>query len=305
MRILIVSGLCLGIAATAVAAQDFDFRRQMTAGTRFAIRNIVGDVRVEGTTGREVVVTAVRHAGRRGDPEDVEIRAVESDGVVAICVFYPGQRVSSGRDRDRDDRDRVRRDRDRDREDRRSRSPDVCQRDGNWSNNERNDTRVDIVARVPAGLRLDIKTVAGDVFAAGLRGEIDLASVSGNVELRDGEGDIVEAASVSGDVTLDGVRAREIGAETVSGDVTFDGPINARGLYDFKTLSGNVVLTLPREPDARVSASTFSGNLDSAFPVDRDNRRRSRNRFSATWGAGTAQLDLQSFSGNIRIRSAR
>lgn len=300
MKHLIVSGLCLGMLAGTASAQDFSFRRNMASGTRLAVRNIVGDVRIEGTSGREVVVTATRHAGRHGDPEDVDIRAVESDGVVAICVFYPTRSFRRDRDdRGRDDRDRSDRDR------RPDRSSDVCQRDGQWGNNERNDTRVDMVVRVPAGLRLDIKTVAGDVMASGLRGEIDLASVSGNVELRDGEGDVVEATSVSGDVTLDRVRAREVGAETVSGDVTFDGPIDARGSYDFKTLSGDVLLTLPREPDARVSASTFSGRLDSVFPVDRDTRRRSRNRFNATWGDGTAQLDLQSFSGNIRIRSAR
>lgn len=304
MKPIWVSAVVVSAAvATPAMGQDFEITRDLPSGSRFVLRNVIGDVRLEGGSGRTVEVTARKQAGRHGDPDDVEIKAIEHDGGLAICVFYPGQR---SRDDDRSDRD--------DRDDRNARSrsnrrsgdrDDPCRRDGGWSNNNRNDTAVDFVVRLPAGLRVDAKTVSGDVTAGGLRGTLDLGTVSGDLELTDAEGDVLEANSVSGDVTLERITMREVGAETVSGDVTFVGPLDAKGSYDFKTLSGDVIVTLPREPDARVSAATFSGRLDSDFPVERDARRRRSNRFNATWGAGTAQLDLESFSGDIRIRSAR
>ncbi len=286
-----------------VAAQDFRFSRNLAEGQRFALRNIVGDVRVEGTSGRSVQVEAVKREGRYGNPEDVEIKAVDIEDGVAICVYYPGQ--YSRNDRGRDDRE-DRNDRN-DRNDRRNRnrgSNNVCHRDGGWNNNNRNDTRVDFVIKVPAGLRLDLKTVSGDVWGRSLRGNIELATVSGHLELIDATADVLEASSVSGSVDLERVTAREVSAETVSGNVTFTGSIEGKGSYDFKTLSGNVMLNLPKQPDARVSANTFSGRVRSEFPLEQDTRRR-RSRASATWGNGGAQLDLESFSGNITIRSNR
>jgi hypothetical protein len=270
-------------------AQDFEFTREVATGSRFVLRNILGNVHIEAGSGRTVGVTAHKKAGRHGDPEDVEIKSVEIEGGVAICVYYP----SSGRSRGgRDDGDRVRR-----------RTEDPCSRGSDWQNNDRNDTSVDFVVRLPAGLHVDAKTVAGDLIGTGLRGTFDLGTVSGDLRLADVEGEVLEASSVSGDIELEGIRAREVSAETVSGDVTFSGPIDSKGKYDFKTLSGDVVMTLPRQPDATVSAVTFSGDLDSAFPITTAAGRSRRHRFNATWGTGTAKLDLESFSGDIRIRA--
>ena len=180
----------------------------------------------------------------------------------AICVYYPSsdRGRTSGTDRD------------------------PCNRGSGWPHNDRNDTAVDFVVRLPAGLRVDAKTVSGDLIGTGLRGTLDLGTVSGDLRLTDVEGDVLEVS-------------------TVSGDVTFAGPIDNKGRYDFKTLSGDVVMTLPRQPDAVVSAVTFSGDLDSVFPITQSGRSR-RHRFTATWGAGTATLDLESFSGDIKIREA-
>lgn len=298
-RMTMVAGLALAVAPS-LNGQDFEFRRELPAGGRFAISNIIGDVRIDGTSGRTVEVTARKKAGRHGDPEDVEIKAVETDGGVAICVYYPGQ---WSRDRDDNDRpsrgNRNRRGRDYDRD-------DLCNRGHNWGNNNRNDTSVEFVVRVPAGLKLDLKTVSGDVVGQGLRGDnIDAGTVSGNLSMTDVTATVLDAASVSGDVDMDRIQARNVSAETVSGNVNYTGAIDSEGGYDFRTLSGDVVLTLAREPDARVSAVTFSGDLTSDFPVNRDSARKRRNRFNATWGKGGAQIDLESFSGDIEIRESR
>jgi len=292
----VIGGLALP-ASVLAQRPDFEFRRELAAGSRFEIHNIIGDVRLEATSGRSVEVTATKHEGRHGDPEDVEIEAVDIAGGVAICVYYPGSyRSRRDSDDDRDDRDRRRRNRYRDRD------RDACSRSHSRNGNNRNDTRVDFAVKVPADLKLIAKSVSGDVYGQGLRGDLDLATVSGDLQLSDAEGPVVEASSVSGNVDLDRVTAREISAETVSGDVTFVGNIDPKGVYDFKTLSGDVLVTVPRQPDATLSAATFSGRFSSDFEVSTDGRRR-RNRYNATWGSGGARIDLESFSGDIRIRS--
>lgn len=297
MRQLIVGILAIGGMAAPAAAQDFSFRRDLPVGAHVWVRNVIGDVRIEGGAGRTLEVTARRKAGRHGRPEDVEIKAVEADGGVAICVYYPG----SGEGRRRRDRDEGGDEGGR----HGRRRVDPCNRDLNWGGNgKENDTAIDFVVRLPAGLAADIKTVSGDVAGTRLAGTLDIGTVSGNLELTDVRGEMLDAASVSGDVTLDQVEMREVSAETVSGNVTFVGPVGGKGAYDFKTLSGDVTVTLPRQPDAKMSAVTFSGDLRSDFPVT-PSERRHRNRVTATWGAGTADLDLESFSGNIRIRSSR
>jgi len=270
------------------SAQDFELKREAAPGSRFVLRNIIGDVRIEAGSGRTLEVVARKKAGRHGEPDDVEIKPVEIEGGLAVCVYYP----SSGRSRPR--RSAERRER---------RPSDPCSRGSEWQNNDRNDTSVDFVVRLPSGLRVDAKTVSGDLIGTGLRGSLDLGTVSGDLLLTDVEGDVLEASAVSGDVELERIRVREVSAETVSGNVTFSGPIDGGGVYDLKTLSGDVIMTLPRQPDAKVSAVTFSGDLESAFPINAGSRSR-RHRFSATWGAGTAQVDLESFSGDIRIREA-
>ncbi|MBM4187304.1 MAG: DUF4097 domain-containing protein [Gemmatimonadetes bacterium] len=290
--------ILLVMGSAPLAAQEFEFTRELRSGATFDLRNIIGDVRIEAATGRRVEVTATKKEGRHGDPNDVEIEAVDTDGGVAICVYYPGQRSR------RDDGDRRA---ERRRENSRRQDRDPCHRgDLNWRG-DRNDTEVSFVVRLPAGLEVDIKTVTGDVFGQSIRAEgADFGSVSGNVELVDVQSSRLDANSVSGDVELRQISSAEVSAETVSGDVTFGGEIAPRGRYDFKSLSGDVVLNLPRQPDAEVSASTFSGRFVSDLPIGRkDNRRRHRNRFNVTWGKGGAELDLESFSGDIEVRVAK
>jgi hypothetical protein len=277
------------LSASSLAAQaDFELRRELATGARFEVRNIIGDVRIEPASGRTLDVRAVKREGRHGDPRDVEIRAVElSGGGVAVCVYYP----SSGR---RDDDSRGRR----------GRSGDSCNRDGWHSNNERNDTRVDFTIRVPANLKLDLATVAGDVIGRGLSGEVEVRTVSGDLRLSDVRGSRFEATTVSGDIDLRDIDAATVEAETVSGDVNYTGSIQRDGEYFFKTLSGDVELGVPGRPDATLRGSTFSGRLVSDFPTSQGDRRR-RNRFSATWGSGSASIEVESFSGDVRIRSSR
>lgn len=286
MRTILLSAAALG-AAVAVSAQnrtDFEFRRELAAGKRFHLHNIIGDVQVTGGSGRTVQVSAVKKAGRHGDPEDVTIEAVELNDGVALCVRYPGQRRGDeGND---------------------GGSKNPCSTRGSWNNREdRNDTQINFTVRVPAGLILRLGTVSGDLLAHDLDGELDLTSVSGDVRLEGGRGTGISLETVSGEVGLLDVRAREVSGHTVSGGVTFRGPVLDGGSYEFSTTSGDINLGLPERPNATLSAATFSGRFSSDIGTTQQSGR-SRRRHNATWGSGSAKLDVETLSGDIRITTS-
>lgn len=159
--------------------------------------------------------------------------------------------------------------------------------------------------------RIEIESVSGDVHAARLAGDVRAHSVSGEVELTDVDGD-VDVEAVSGDVSVRGARAKVTRAETVSGDVTYAGTVDPAGRYDFHSHSGTVRLVLPAGTNATLSVETFSGEIDSAFPLTlrpeqaaEGGRKRPR-RMEFTLGSGGPRINAETFSGDLVIeRSGR
>jgi DUF4097 and DUF4098 domain-containing protein YvlB len=151
---------------------------------------------------------------------------------------------------------------------------------------------------------VSVTSVSGDVTLADARGRVEISSTSGNVTVQGARADLA-AHSVSGDVVLERIEGREVTAETVSGEVGFAGPIREGGRYRFQSHSGDVTLRPDGALNATVSVSTFSGDLESDFPVTLSRGGRLRPReFEFTVGSGSARLTLSSFSGTIYLRRA-
>jgi DUF4097 and DUF4098 domain-containing protein YvlB len=156
--------------------------------------------------------------------------------------------------------------------------------------------------------RVSLESVSGDVRAARVNGEARAHSVSGEVTVTDVSGDL-DVESVSGDVTLRGTRARVARVETVSGDVTYDGSVDPAGRYDFNSHSGTLRLVLPSNTNATLALQTFSGEIDSAFPLTvrpagEDRGRRQGRRMEFTLGSGGPRITAETFSGEIVIQRA-
>jgi hypothetical protein len=275
-------------------SSDFEFHRDLAPGRRFYLANIIGNLTVTGGSGRTVEVTAIKKAGRHGAPEDVSIETVELDDGVALCVRYPHERSGN-----------------RASEETLKKNPCAWETHweggGRWTGNgDRNDTEVNFTVKLPAGLRLHLSTVSGDVAASGLEGgELALHSVSGNVRLEGGRGPSIELETVSGDVRLLDISSKEVSGRTISGEIEFRGAVQDGGSYDFSTTSGDIALALPQKPNATLSAATFSGDFTSDLPVNQDSTRRHRHRYDATWGSGSAKLYLESLSGDLAIKVGR
>ena len=160
-----------------------------------------------------------------------------------------------------------------------------------------------------AGDRLDIESLSGDVVVTGVRGESTINTISGSVTLSAARGN-TSIESVSGDVDLRDVVAKQIRLHTTSGDLSYTGAILDAGRYEFNTHSGEIVLALPADIGAELSVSTFSGGIESDFPItlkagEHGIGAAQAKRLNFTVGRGTARIIAETFSGDITLKRRR
>jgi DUF4097 and DUF4098 domain-containing protein YvlB len=151
--------------------------------------------------------------------------------------------------------------------------------------------------------RLELETLSGDVSVQGVNGDARIHTISGAVGLSGVRGD-VEVETVSGDLQLRDIVAKQVRTHTTSGDVDFSGQIVDGGRYEFNTHSGEIGLELPHDVGAQLSVSTFSGGIESDFPITLKAGGSARAKtLTFTLGQGTGRISAETFSGDITIRS--
>jgi len=155
----------------------------------------------------------------------------------------------------------------------------------------------DVAGRVQVGM------LSGDVQLRRVNGDVRVNAVSGDVILTDATGD-VEATSVSGEILLRGVTSKSVRAGSTSGDVLYEGTVDAAGRYDLSSHSGEVEIVMPQGASAQVSVSTYSGTIDSDFPIvlPPGTSIGSNKSFTFNIGRGDARVTAKSFSGDVTIR---
>ena len=235
MRTLVTAAaLCLTALATA-AAQDFNWHGRLAAGKRLEVKGVSGDVRAVLTSG-EAVVNATKHS-RRSDPDEVEIKVVESEAGITICAVYPTPR--------------------------RARRENTCEPGDGWhSSTEDNDVTVDFEVQVPAGVEFLGQTVNGEMSAEGLKADVRASTVNGSVRVT--TTGLAEASTVNGSVYVQMGRANwdselefstvnggitlimpskldtEVRASTVNGEIDSDWPMMMSGKFGPRRLRGTI-----------------------------------------------------------------
>ncbi len=144
-----------------------------------------------------------------------------------------------------------------------------------------------------------IQTVDGDVTVRNANGNITLHAIEGDVTVVDSRG-AIDVETVEGDVGLLDIDSKNIRVNVVDGDVTFRGAIHDDGRYFISTHDGDLEITFPRDANARVTITTFDGELVSDIPIQVEGDF-SQKRFSFTMGTGQALVELSSFDGEIRL----
>jgi hypothetical protein len=168
---------------------------------------------------------------------------------------------------------------------------------GNWGNNKESDTRLEVTVPIRANLnidsvsanidtqgsaasRMDINSVSGDVqVLASSPGKLAIDTVSGNVVLKLTSTQ-VSVNSVSGDLNLLGHLKGRVELETVSGDVKLDTPVLSQ--LSFNTVSGDGSFKTSLLSGGKIDMESVSGDLGLSLSND-----------------CSAELEIETFSGNI------
>jgi hypothetical protein len=263
---LLLAGLA--VPATSLQAQNdsFEWSGRMGSGHTLEVRGIVGDFTATLASGDRAEVFA-RKRGESEDFHQVAIEMAEDGNHIIICAVYGDWNHGENRchpdHRDRDDD-----------EDRQHRNVDM-------------DVKVDYEIRLPAGVDLEAMVVSGDIEAEGLRSDVHVNTVDGEIS-----------------ITTTG-RAW---ANSVSGDIEIDMGDFSGGDLDFHTVSGDITLRLPADFSADVDFSSLSGDLDTDFDMEVHNAHERRwvgSRVEGTIGRGGRDLNLNTVSGDVRILRSR
>jgi hypothetical protein len=222
------------LTAGALEAQDFRWHAALASGKTLEVRGISGRVRASRASGSEAEVTAVKKAGRRGDPDDVEIKVVEDEEGVTICAVYPTRRGGMSE----------------------------CRPGGGHGDNIRDtDVNVDFEVRVPSGVDFVGSSVNGSVYASELPADARVSSVNGDVE--------VSATGVAQASTVNGSVEARIGKawtgtlefSSVNGGIRITLPADIDADVEASTVNGGIESDFPITVQGRMRPREFHGRI--------------------------------------------
>jgi DUF4097 and DUF4098 domain-containing protein YvlB len=310
-RVVIAALVGITLALPAAAQNEVTERFSKTAhldqnGT-FDLTNVIGDIVITGTAGREVVIEAVKRV-QRPNPRAarallamIDIQVTEQANRLEVRTIVPRPRNFPG--------------------------------------------SVDFTVMVPEDASVIVKTITGSIRASNVKGELRadtvagsisasgvrklaaLKCVSGDVEITDaGADDPVTASTVSGNVIVRGLRARAVQLTSVSGNIRIEdalierlmvktvqgnleyvGDLARSGRYEFNSHSGDIRLALSGNIGFEVLANTFSGMVRSDFTFNRGRSgaegavAQGPRTLRGAFGDASAMVALRAFSGNISL----
>lgn len=151
--------------------------------------------------------------------------------------------------------------------------------DGTYGRNDAVEVTFEI--EVPADAALEINAFSSDITVTGVQGALNLEAFSGRI-------------------TSTGSRGA-VRAQTFSGRIDVDATGHgASPALDLETFSGSMQVRLAENARGEIDFSTFSGDLDAAFPVTLKSTGRRNIRAELPGGAGR-RLAFESFSGSLRV----
>jgi DUF4097 and DUF4098 domain-containing protein YvlB len=196
---------------------------------------------------------------------------------------------------------------------------------------------VELDVRVPHGASVEIRTVTADVWVDAVAGDLDIATATGELDLRgaprsvavstassdillDVPTDTVTAATVNGDISVTGARfavtceaidgdivvattptlARLV-CETLDGDVRVAGPVPTDAIWTIAVHAGDVALRTAGAVDATFALQTLAGELRCRFADRRHDDGAPVRRLECRAGAGAARVTIETLGGDIVV----
>jgi DUF4097 and DUF4098 domain-containing protein YvlB len=187
------------------------------------------------------------------------------------------------------------------------------------------ESRVDYDVTVPAGISVNVSTTSAPITADGINSEIGLSSETGQitvhniakshvhvrsmaapVSLQDVTMSRVDIQSTGGIVQLKNVNGQRISVGTTSGNIDYQGDCSGGGSYILTTHSGAIDVTLPATASVDLTARSTTGAVENDFPLQQKPHNsfvpQQGRSFAGTSNSGSSSVELQSFSGKIRVK---
>jgi DUF4097 and DUF4098 domain-containing protein YvlB len=158
----------------------------------------------------------------------------------------------------------------------------------------------DIVVKGGSGF-VTAKSIQGEIIVEDAKGKISAIAVNEGVRITGATGEIV-VDSTNGDITMTKVDAKSVDVGSVNGNIRFEGTMANAGQYRFATHNGNITMVLPESTNATFSVRTYNGDFSSNLQTKAVGEIRRGRRATYTLGDGGAEVELESFSGSIRLR---
>jgi hypothetical protein len=150
-----------------------------------------------------------------------------------------------------------------------------------------------------------VESVGGAIFVSDFTGHLFVRSIGGNIQVIRASGR-VEAYSITGDLHFVSPTTSKLRGSTTSGRILFEGDFPDGGDYSLSEYSGDMEIFCPPSASFELFAKTVRGKLENEMPMTIRHQpatpERSRNSLFGTHLTGKATVNLQSFSGTIRIR---
>jgi DUF4097 and DUF4098 domain-containing protein YvlB len=270
------------LAQSSSRRPDTDETVQAVRGSQLFVNNFAGEVVVRGWNRDEVRVTA-QHGSRvkisvRPSENGVRVSSSSSSGTpsvdydISVPAWMPIRITGQF---------------------------NYVQVEGTQADVSAETVRGDIRVKGGSGI-ITLKSIEGEVHVEEAKGRISVSSVNEGITVTRSSGEI-NAETINGEIAITDAKASGAEATTVNGDVRYSGTIADNGLYRFNTHNGDILMGVPERLNATVSVRTYQVDFESTFPVNAGEVRRGR-RQTFTLGSGSAQIELESFGGEIQLR---
>jgi DUF4097 and DUF4098 domain-containing protein YvlB len=186
------------------------------------------------------------------------------------------------------------------------------------------DAKIDYDLSVPPGAAVTISTSTAPITVEGLSGDVSLSSDTGTITVRNCNcsylqvrgvaapmilsnvnGGRVQITSNGGSVQLANVSGPKVKVGATSGNITYEGDFSGGGSYLLMTHNGAIDVKLPQNASVDLTARTVKGSVENDFPLQSKSHTpfvlAQGRAFAGTSNSGSSSVELQSFSGKIRV----
>lgn len=233
-----------GLAAAAERQSKEAFRWSGRAAGLF-VRNLSGPITVEAAPAGGDIEVVGTVSWKDSAPDAIRWEVQAGDRGVTVCALWPAASATCG-----------------------------ANGEYRMGDTRKNDLSVSLRVRLPAGTRLDVSSVNGDVEVSADPASLVARAVNGGVRVTSG--------------------AAAVDAQTVNGDIEAAIATAPRGDLTFRTVNGTIHVDVPEDLDAEASASTLHGTVTIAG-------QRLGHRAQTTLGRGGRRLSASTTNGSVVV----